>query len=147
MATDSNRPGVGEGKAIPATTGFGWYRVHLVLPENTAAGWTLALSLPNVEDACEVYWNGEFVGGIGKLPPASIVVHVPFALRYPARRAAFRVLALRVWKAPHIYLSYPDEGGLVGMPRVGSLDAVNAHIDRTAYRELQGHTYSNSRSS
>ncbi len=130
-----------EGQGHPGYTGFGWYRVHLVLPENTAAGWTLALSLPNVEDSCEVYWNGELVGGIGKLPPRPswYMYHLPFAIPLGAPRSG--VLALRVWKAPHIYLSYPDEGGLVGMPRVGSLDAVNAHIDRTAYNELRGHLF------
>jgi len=130
-----------EGQGHPGYTGFGWYRLHLVIPENAPAGWTLALSLPNVQDAGEVYWNGQLVGSIGKLPPRPswYMYHLPVAIPLGAPRSG--VLALRVWKAPHIYLSNPDEGGLVGMPQVGSLDAVNAHIDRAAYRELRGNLF------
>jgi hypothetical protein len=58
-----------EGQGHPGYTGFGWYRLHLTLPANAQADWTLALLLPYVEDACEVYWNGELVGSVGKVPP------------------------------------------------------------------------------
>jgi hypothetical protein len=130
-----------EGQGHPGYTGFGWYRVHLVLPENTQAGWTLALSLPNVEDACEVYWNGELVGSIGKVPPRPswYAGHLPFSIPLGAPRSG--VLALRVWKAPPAYLSDPDEGGVVGMPQIGSLDAVNAVTDRVAYSDLRGRLF------
>jgi len=130
-----------EGQGHPGYTGFGWYRVHLVLPENTAAGWTLALSLPNVQDACEVYWNGQLVGSIGKVPPRPswYMGHLPVAIPLGAPRSG--VLALRVWKAPHVYLSYPDEGGLVGVPQVGSVDAVDAITDRAAYSNLRNNLF------
>jgi hypothetical protein len=127
-----------EGQGHPGYTGFGWYRVHLVLPDSAPADWTLALLLPNVQDACEVYWNGVLVGSVGNVPPRPswYLAHLPIAIPLGAPRSG--VLALRVWKAPYVYLSHPDEGGVVGMPEAGSLDAVNGLIDRAAYSNLRG---------
>jgi hypothetical protein len=130
-----------EGQGHPAYTGFGWYRLHLVLPDNAPTNWNLALLLPYVQDACEVYWNGELVGGVGKVPPHPSwnIFPVPPAISLGAPRSG--VLAIRVWKAPHVYLSDPDEGGLIGMPQAGSLEGVKALIDQAAYNNLRGHLF------
>ncbi|MGH9599928.1 MAG: hypothetical protein ACRD27_08685, partial [Terracidiphilus sp.] len=50
-------------------TGFAWYRRRIVLAPGAPANWDLALLLPGVEDACEIYWNGAPVGSFGKVPP------------------------------------------------------------------------------
>jgi Stage II sporulation protein E (SpoIIE) len=130
-----------EGQGHPDYTGFGWYRLHLVLPDNAPTNWNLALLLPYVQDACEVYWNGELVGEVGKVPPhpSWSVRPAPTAVLLGVPRSG--VLAMRVWKAPHVYLSDPDEGGLVGLPQAGSLEAVNALVDRAAYRKLQSQLF------
>jgi beta-galactosidase/beta-glucuronidase len=35
-----------EGQGHTGYTGFGWYRLHLILPNNAPASWNLALLLP-----------------------------------------------------------------------------------------------------
>lgn len=49
-------------------TGFAWYRLHLE-GSPAARGTPLALLMPPVDDAYEVYWNGRRIGGSGHLPP------------------------------------------------------------------------------
>src|SRR5262249_4788895 len=64
-----------EGQGHRNYTGYAWYRRRLVLeprsaqPSGSSSGWTLALYLPDVDSACEVYWNGVKKGAYGKLPP------------------------------------------------------------------------------
>jgi Stage II sporulation protein E (SpoIIE) len=130
-----------EGQGHPGYTGFGWYRLHLVLPDDARANWNLALLLPYVQDACEVYWNGVLVGSVGKLPPRPswYLGQVPDPIPLGVPRSG--VLAIRVWKAPHVYLSDPDEGGLIGMPQAGSLEGVKALIDHAVYDNLRGHLF------
>jgi hypothetical protein len=130
-----------EGQGHPGYTGFGWYRLHLVLPDNARAGWNLALLLPYVQDACEVYWNGELVGGVGKVPPRPSWSVFPTPTAVPLGAPRPGVLAIRVWKAPHVYLSDPEEGGLAGMPQAGSLESINALIVRSDYDNLRGHLF------
>ena len=127
-----------EGQGHPDYTGFGWYRLHLVLPGSSSPDWQLALLLPHVQDACEVYWNGVLVGRVGKLPPRPSWYMGPEPAAIPLGAPRSGVLAIRVWKAPHAYYSFPDEGGLVGMPLAGSLEAINAIVDRIAYADLRG---------
>jgi hypothetical protein len=130
-----------EGQGHPDYTGFGWYRLHLTLPQNAPADWTLALLLPTVEDAAEVYWNGQLVGRVGKVPPdPSWYFHpTPTVILLGAPRSG--VLAIRAWKTPHAFLSDPDEGGLVSMPMAGSLEALNGVVDRAAYTYLRAHLF------
>jgi len=49
--------------------GFAWYRRHIRLTpcDGSGSGWSLLIE--RVDDAYEVYWNGQFLGGLGKLPP------------------------------------------------------------------------------
>ena len=130
-----------EGQGHPGYTGFGWYRLHLDMPANGAEDWQLALLSPYVQDACEVYWNGELVGRVGKLPPhPSWYPHQqPAGIPLGALRSG--VLAIRVWKAPYAFLSFPDEGGLVGVPQAGSREGVNALVDRAAYENLRSQLF------
>ena len=130
-----------EGQGHPGYTGFGWYRIHLAVPENSSPDWQLALLIPYIQDAGEVYWNGELVGSIGKVPPRPSWSLGPTPKAIPLGAPRSGVLAIRVWKAPHVYLSDPDEGGLAGMPLAGNLEAVEALIDRAAYNNLQGHLF------
>jgi len=117
-------------------TGFAWYRRRLVLSPGSATGWTLALYLPDVDSACEVYWNGVKKGTYGKLPPhpmwygfggakGQVVVLGP---------AESGELAIRVWKAPIVFLNRPEEGGLISVPVAGSAEAV-AGLDIAAKYE------------
>lgn len=131
-----------EGQGHPGYTGFGWYRLHVVVPEGAQKDWTLALSLPYVQDACEVYWNGVLVGGVGRVPPQPDWYwnQVPAVIPLGSPRSG--VLAIRAWKAPHVYLSGPDEGGLIQTPRVGSLESVRGLHDLSRYEFLRSRIFS-----
>ncbi len=137
-----------EGQGYRDHTGFGWYRRQIVLPSNLSAGWDLALGLTNVEDAAEVYWNGRRVGSFGRVPPDPIwygnvtqtrtaVVVLGAAADQPQQC----VLAIRVWKAPYAYLSWPDMGGLTATPLLGSASALEDIRTRARFDWLRGHLY------
>jgi hypothetical protein len=130
-----------EGQGHPDHTGFAWYRRHLILPPGGSKDWNLALFLPYVQDACEVYWNGVLVGSVGKVPP-----HPVWYLQAPPARFMLGppqsgVLAIRVWKAPHFFMSYPDEGGLVSVPEAGSAQAIENLETAAGYRWLQANQF------
>jgi len=116
-------------------TGFAWYRRHIILsPISGTPDWQLSLVLPALEDAAEVYWNGRLVGSYGKLPPdpvwydqagsgiTEISPHFPDYILLGQPQSG--VLAIRVWKAPYVYYSFADEGGLTGAPLLGSSRAL-----------------------
>jgi hypothetical protein len=123
-----------EEQGYPNHTGFAWYRRQIVLatvtnPNSAAQTWNLALLLPNVEDSAEVYWNGRVVGSFGRVPPnpvwyGSTVFPIVIDLGPINHQPRKSVLAIRVWKAPHAYLSFPYEGGLSATPILGSAEAI-----------------------
>jgi len=53
----------------PGYTGFAWYRLHISVDPVKGAPPHLALLMRHVDDAWELYLNGQLVGGSGKLPP------------------------------------------------------------------------------
>lgn len=126
-----------EGQGFPDLTGFAWYRrrISLIPSPSPNPGWQLALDLPGLQDAAEIYWNGRLVGSYGKLPPnplwydqggagiTEISPHFPAFI--PLGQPQPGVIAIRVWKAPYIAFSYPDQGGLTETPLLGSARALS----------------------
>jgi hypothetical protein len=53
-----------------AYTGFAWYRLHIRLA--TLANQNLAILMPPVDDAYELYWDGQKIGNLGCLPPHAV---------------------------------------------------------------------------
>jgi hypothetical protein len=94
--------------------------------------------------ACEVFWNAVKVGSYGKLPPdpvwyGFIAATDKMMSLGPAQSGE---LAIRVWKAPIVFLNSPEEGGLVEVPRVGSAEAVAGLQIAAEYRHLQAGLFS-----
>jgi len=90
----------------PGYTGFAWYRKQIQLT-GRASG--IAVFIPPVEDAYEVFWNGQKIGECGKLPPHAWWWQWPRGVAYPLGTAPLDgVLALRVWKSPP---AFTDESG------------------------------------
>ena len=83
--------------------GIWFLRLRHHLPPTGKDG-NLALLLPDVEDAAEVYWNGGLVGSYGTLPPNAKWYIEPspqmVVLGSADAQAGTGVLAIRVWKAP-----------------------------------------------
>ena len=126
-------------------TGFAWYRRRLVLPPTTPPSLKLALFLKPCDSACEIYWNGALVGAIGKLPPNPVWYHSfdePLGVVIPLGSAQSGVLAIRVWKAPIVFLAGAEEGGLTRMPHIGSQEAIASHDAELHYRWLSSNQFS-----
>ena len=86
----------------PDTAGFAWYRCHIDFPSGINLPGDLAVLLPAVEDAYELYWNGQLVGRYGKVPPHPVwyLDQRPHTFGLGPARAG--VLTVRVWKAPFL---------------------------------------------
>jgi hypothetical protein len=132
-----------EGQGFRNLTGYAWYRRRItIVPSEENAEGQLAVALPGIQDAAEVYWNGRLVGSYGKLPPdpvwydqanggvTEISPHLPAFV--PLGQPQSGLLAIRIWKAPYIFFSLPDEGGLIETPLLGSTQAL-ADRDQAAW--------------
>jgi len=99
-------------------TGFAWYRKQIQLT-GRASG--IAVFIPQVEDAYEVFWNGQKIGECGKLPPHAWWWQWPRGVAYPLGTAPLDgVLALRVWKSPPAFTDESGTGGFWATPLIGS---------------------------
>lgn len=125
-------------------TGFAWYRRHLAFSPGTPSGLNFDLFLKPCDSACEIYWNGNLVGAIGKLPPNPIWYHSfdqPLGLVVPLGSTQSGVLAIRVWKAPIVFFAGIAEGGLTRTPRIGTQDAIASHYTELRYFWLSSNQF------
>jgi len=99
----------------PRYTGYAWYRRVVTVPAGRASWDVLGPTL--VEDGYELYWNGQLLGGSGKLGPHPRVVGTrPLRFALPADAAGTRgVLALRAFMLPRPAPS-ADGGGMHSVP-------------------------------
>lgn len=130
-----------EGQGHRGYTGFAWYRRHIVVPPGMPANLNLALWLPGVEDAAEIYWNGKLVGTFGRVPPHPVWSLVSSPQAHVLGPARSGVLAIRVWSAPIIYLNSAEQGGLSETPQIGTSDGVAALQTADRYRWLVNNQY------
>jgi Stage II sporulation protein E (SpoIIE) len=125
-----------------AYTGFAWYRRHIDFVPTPATGTPdLALFVPTIHSAYEVYWNGRLVGGDGKLPPQPVWLIVPMPHTLGLGAAQSGVLAIRVWKAPTYYYDSGTSGGLAGPPIAGTAATIAAYKSAADYRFLRSQQY------
>jgi hypothetical protein len=122
----------------PNTEGFGWYRRHVDLTVAPEASPDIALLVPAIDDAYEIYWNGQPVGHLGSFPP-----NIDFQSAIPAQTyglGAIRsgVLAVRVFKAPFASNDDGLAGGFESAPILGSPDAIAKIKDSLDYKWLRG---------
>jgi hypothetical protein len=107
----------------PSYTGFAWYRRHLDIPFSSLRNVKLAILMPPVEDAYEVFWNGVPIGHQGNLPPHAswyLEHRQSFALPIPEKGVTDGVLAIRVWTAKLVSYSAETTGGLTAPPFLGN---------------------------
>ena len=86
----------------PDYHGYAWYRRTVTVPAGRASWDVLGPTL--VEDGYELYWNGQRLGGSGRLGANPRVVGTrPMRFELPADAAGTRaVLAVRVYMRPHV---------------------------------------------
>jgi hypothetical protein len=99
----------------PGYHGYAWYRRAVTVPAGHASWDILGPTL--VEDGYELYWNGQRLGGSGRLGPAPRVVGTrPMRFALPTDAAGTRgVLAVRAYKRPSSGVS-ADGGGMHNAP-------------------------------
>ena len=96
-------------------TGYAWYRRVVDVPAGQASWDILGPTL--VEDGYELYWNGQLLGGSGRLGPHPRVVGTrPLQFALPADAAGTRgILALRAFMLPRPATS-ASGGGMHSAP-------------------------------
>src|SRR6478736_3522098 len=99
----------------PGYDGYAWYRRAVTVPSGPASWDILGPTL--VEDGYELYWNGQLLGGSGRLGPTPRVVGTrPLRFALPADAAGARgVLAVRTYMLPGSGVS-ADGGGMHSPP-------------------------------
>jgi hypothetical protein len=108
-------------QGYPSMEGMAWYRKHITLEPGPGAPVDLALLIPVIDDAYELYWNGVFVGRNGTLPPHPLAMMIPQpAQTFGLGPANSGVLAVRVWKAPLTSNDAAEIGGFEAVPVLGS---------------------------
>ena len=99
----------------PGYRGYAWYRRTVTVPAGDASWDILGPTL--VDHAYELYWNGQRLGGSGRLGPAPRLVGTrPLRFALPADAAGTRgVLAVRAFMLPGSGIS-ADAGGMHSAP-------------------------------
>jgi len=99
----------------PGYHGYAWYRRTVTVPDGSASWDILGPTL--VDHGYELYWNGQRLGGSGRLGPAPRVVGTrPLRFALPADAAGTRgVLAVRAYMLPSSGIS-ADGGGMHSAP-------------------------------
>lgn len=149
----SRDPYIGSGGFVPGWTvhgypgysGFAWYRLRVNLQNPVEGG--LALKLPqDVDDAYQVYANGQFIGDFGRFSRSGVTDFVAQPRTFtipPGMSRGTLTLAIRMWMDPHTPLIETAAGGLHGPPVLGQTPVVMAMqqldwdaIDRSQYSEF-----------
>jgi hypothetical protein len=99
----------------PGYRGYAWYRRAVTVPAGGATWDILGPTL--VDNGYELYWNGQRLGGSGRLGPAPRMVGTrPLRFALPADAAGTRgVLAVRTYMLPGSGVS-ADGGGMHSAP-------------------------------
>lgn len=109
----------------PNYTGYAWYRLHVEFQSAGDRSTHVALLIPRVDDAYELYWNGVLVGRNGKLPPNPLWPEFGQPPQtYGLGEVRNGVLALRVWKAPLLSEDNGLRGGFEFPPLAGTSYAI-----------------------
>ncbi len=120
-------PGRWDKQGYPESNQFAWYRLTLKFDESLLADRGnfshLGARIGQIMNAYELYAGGEFLGGVGKLPPLSepdydrtLVYAIPASA---VAEDGTLVLALRVWGGSDFALSHWGAGPHGGDFRIG----------------------------
>lgn len=132
-------------------SGYAWYRlkVNVQYDAGLSEG-GLEIKMPDdVDDAYQVFVNGQLIGELGHFRGRSITTYLtlPRTFALPAGINSGQIsIAIRVWMDPSTLLTNPDAGGMHGPPVLGQAgpiermlqldwDAVN-HSQLSRFLEL-----------
>jgi hypothetical protein len=121
--------------------GFAWYRCHIDVQPVAGAPLDLALFVPPIDDAYEIYWNGALIGHVGKFPPHLITYWRPPPFTFGLGPTRSGVMAIRVFHRPPGSFEPGTAGGFNAPPLIGSPAAIAGLKAANDYRFLHSHTY------
>lgn len=112
--------------------GYAWYRRAVTVPAGDEPWVILGPTL--VEDGYELYWNGQLLGGSGRLGPVPRLVGTrPLLFALPADAAGTRgVLAIRTYMLPRA--QYDATGGGMHSPPILAPQSTGAALHRVQWK-------------
>jgi hypothetical protein len=122
-----------------AYTGFAWYRRALAITPAPGASPDIALFVPHINDAYEIYWNGALIGHHGKFPPHPVWYGYSTPQTFGMGPARLGVLAIRVWTSTLTFSSSSTSGGFTAPIELGSPEAISnlkAKSEGDRFRDL-----------
>jgi serine phosphatase RsbU (regulator of sigma subunit) len=125
----------------PSYAGYAWYRKHLHFSPAPGASPQFFLLILKIDDAYEVYWNGQLMGHNGTLPPHPSYPFAQSAQIFNLGQPRDGVLAVRVWKAPLESFDSDLLGGFNAAPLAGSFQAITDRKAAGDYLWLQNRQY------
>jgi hypothetical protein len=110
-------------------SGFAWYRLRLNVHNSHGR---LAIEMPDeVDDAYQVYVNGQFIGEFGKFRKHSVTIYstLPKAFQLPPELSnGPMTIAVRSWMDRSTQFLTPDPGGMHGPPILGRMGVIHALV-------------------
>ena len=125
----------------PAYTGYAWYRKHLHLTAASGASPDFALLIQRIDNAYEIYWNGQLVGHNGTMPPDPSWLWAQSPQTFGLGPVRDGVLAVRVWKAPLSSFDPDTLGGFNAAPLIGSSQGIADRQASLNYTWLRSRQY------
>jgi hypothetical protein len=136
-------PGLGTAGYVPGWTakghsgeaGFAWYRLRVQVKGDARS---LALLMPtDVDDAYQVYCNGQLLGGFGDFSSSPPRIYYGQPMEFPLSSACAGndlLLALRFYMRPADLMEDPTSGGPHSPPQLGLASVVASyyHLQRNA---------------
>ncbi len=122
-------------------TGYAWYRRHIVIDPAIDPNLDLSLFIRHIDDVYEIYWEGEKIGGLGKMPPRPSWYWIIAPQTFSVGKARSGVLAIRVWKAAPTSFDSGIFGGLTASPVLGTPAAIASYTAERNYTWLQSRLY------
>ena len=110
--------------------GYAWYRLQINVqydPGLSAGG--LKIKMPNdVDDAYQVFVNGQQIGEFGKFTKSGVTTYLSLPRAYALPKEVNSgpiTVAIRVWMDASTQLTNPDSGGLHGPPILGQAGPID----------------------
>ncbi|HXS78119.1 MAG TPA: SpoIIE family protein phosphatase [Terracidiphilus sp.] len=110
--------------------GYAWYRLqaNVQYDPGLAAG-GLEMKMPNdVDDAYQVFVNGQLIGEFGKFGKSGVKTYLSLPRAYALPKEVNGgpiTIAIRVWMDASTQLTNPDSGGLHGPPILGQAGPID----------------------
>ncbi len=118
----------------PKYSGYAWYRLRVNIEGATRR---LALKMPDqVDDAYQVFVNGEEIGSFGTFTPGHVTAYSTLPEAFPLPEDihdGIITIAIRVWMDSATRFNFPDAGGLHGPPVLGYASVIGALTQLAVY--------------